>query len=219
MSYEKNLEYARAAIAEARTYMSFGHDNYEPRPSFREGCVDRSRDAVRAIIDRRAAADRSYLSGERRERLRVRESARRAMRSGCGNCYEQASLAYTYLEKQGIRPIDLFQLKALDHVFVVIGRTGDTPAKVSSWGAGAVVCDPWAPEGRRVFRALPMEQNFCRTLATRPETAPYHPPSGHASGDAHFEVELLISDLAKKAGVIAAPQPPPRPIQERATRP
>lgn len=207
MSLKKNLERARAAVAEARKYMSYGHDNYLPRPTYREGCVHQSRDAVQAIVDRRAAEDRSYLSGDKRQRLRVVESARRAKRSGCGNCFEQASLAYLYLKEEGVRPIDLFELARLDHVFVVIGRAGETPEKVSSWGAQAVVCDPWAPEGQRVFRALPMEQNFCRILATRPKGSPHIPPKGHAEGAPHFEVRVISSEgISSPDSAIANPR-------------
>lgn len=64
-----------------------------------------------------------------------------------GNCYEQANLAFDYLVKQGISPVELFSMIYGDHVFVVIGRNPNTnAADPTTWNADAIICDPWAGE-------------------------------------------------------------------------
>lgn len=75
----------------------------------------------------------------------IRSWAARARHFKCGNCAEQAAVAFVYLDDNGIRPIHFMaNLEKGDHGFVVIGREpnskdGDT----AGWGINAVVCDPW----------------------------------------------------------------------------
>lgn len=72
----------------------------------------------------------------------IRGNADRAIRFGCGNCDEHASLAFTFLERVGIRPIDYMVLP--NHAFVVIGRPASSdPTDYTTWGNEAVICDPW----------------------------------------------------------------------------
>lgn len=74
-----------------------------------------------------------------------------AERMGCGNCAEQAALAFFYLCRRDVVPIDYMSQADKDHAFVVLGRKGGSdPSKPASWGADAVVCDPWA---HRVYLA------------------------------------------------------------------
>jgi hypothetical protein len=76
----------------------------------------------------------------------IRSKAVLAEATGCGNCEEQACLAFVYLRKQlKAAPLDLMlYLPPGDHVFVVIGRAKGTDAKdYRTWGPNAVVCDPW----------------------------------------------------------------------------
>jgi hypothetical protein len=84
-----------------------------------------------------------------------------------GNCEVQASVAFDYLAKKGVRPLEMiyfapppnFQakhinlpvtgtqatLEAVDHTFVVIGRDATSNVKdYTTWNMDAVVCDPWA---------------------------------------------------------------------------
>ncbi len=75
----------------------------------------------------------------------IRSWAARARHFRCGNCAEQAAVAYVYLEENGIQPLHYMAvLQKGDHGFVVIGRgpTGKD-GDISSWGPHAVVCDPW----------------------------------------------------------------------------
>lgn len=76
----------------------------------------------------------------------IKEMADRALAAGCGNCGEQAAIAFMKLAKRGFRPLDYMAWKRPgDHAFVVIGRkwwfTAEDPRK---WGPKAVVSDPWA---------------------------------------------------------------------------
>jgi hypothetical protein len=71
--------------------------------------------------------------------------ADRAIANGCGNCGEQAAIAFEFLRSRGVSPVDYMNLYNADgravHSFVVIDFSdgGDS----CSWGADAVICDPW----------------------------------------------------------------------------
>jgi hypothetical protein len=74
----------------------------------------------------------------------IREWAAKARATGCGNCGEQASLAFLYLLERHVRPLDFMACADGDHNFVVIGRPAAVPASdFKRWGQQAVVCDPW----------------------------------------------------------------------------
>src|SRR5262245_22217434 len=75
--------------------------------------------------------------------MKIRLNVAVASRYRVGNCEEQASLAFDFLEKLNVRPLDYMVLGDCDHGFVVIGRTGDA-AQPDLWGDEACVCDPWA---------------------------------------------------------------------------
>lgn len=77
--------------------------------------------------------------------LIIRSTAAKAAELGCGNCGEQAAIAFEFLKSKSVRPMDYMVFKEPgDHAFVVIGRTGESPADdYKSWGPEAVVCDPW----------------------------------------------------------------------------
>lgn len=66
---------------------------------------------------------------------------------GYANCALQTSVAYAYLLRHlpPGTPLDMCEVKGVDHELVVIGRRpGSDPADMDSWGPDAVVCDPWA---------------------------------------------------------------------------
>jgi hypothetical protein len=75
----------------------------------------------------------------------IREMAAKAENVGCGNCGEQAALAFMYLYEQlHSRPLDFMARTNRDHAFVVIGRTNKSKDDdYTTWGNEAVVCDPW----------------------------------------------------------------------------
>lgn len=70
-----------------------------------------------------------------------------AKQYGCGNCMEMAAMAFMYLYRLKVRPLDYMALNyPADHAFVVIGRKGseEDDNHGGNWGKNAVVCDPWA---------------------------------------------------------------------------
>jgi hypothetical protein len=64
---------------------------------------------------------------------------------GFGNCGEQAQTAFVYLKKRGVFPLDFCITTLGGHNVVILGRSkASDPNDISTWGANAVVCDPWA---------------------------------------------------------------------------
>ncbi len=76
-----------------------------------------------------------------------------AIKARCGNCHEQACVAYYELYCRIPAEVDCIDLmtfgdKSYDHVWVVIGRVGASDLKsLATWGPTAVWCDPWQSEG------------------------------------------------------------------------
>ena len=69
-----------------------------------------------------------------------------AKRMKAGNCGEQAATAFKFLKARGVTPLDVMTLLSGDHGWVVIGRlAGSDATDYRTWGAAAVVCDPWTP--------------------------------------------------------------------------
>jgi hypothetical protein len=94
--------------------------------------------------------------------------AREAEQRGMGSPAERAIVAFAYLMRLGLRPLDYMHTSGREHAFVVIGRTppvadghrehledeqrGEIPTAPEAsvieltpeaWGVDAVVCDPW----------------------------------------------------------------------------
>lgn len=62
-----------------------------------------------------------------------------------GNCQEQATLAFNYLNSKGVSSLELCHFIGGDHAFVIIGREPNSDIRnPSTWGDEAVFCDPWA---------------------------------------------------------------------------
>jgi hypothetical protein len=64
----------------------------------------------------------------------------------CGNCGEQASIAFTYLRDRGIRSLDYYEAEGTftRHAFVIIGRDANTEkTDYRTWNKNAIMCDPW----------------------------------------------------------------------------
>jgi hypothetical protein len=89
------------------------------------------------------------LPGEMTTELKfIRATAAKAEHVGCGNCGENAALAFVHLLDRAVRPLDYMEGGEIDHAFVVVGRpAGSSPGDPRTWGADAVVCDPWHEEG------------------------------------------------------------------------
>src|SRR5688572_12556037 len=74
----------------------------------------------------------------------LRSVASVAEHVGCGNCGENAAIAFIYLLDRSVRPLDLMSGGPVDHAFVVLGRPAQSTASdPTTWGKEAVVCDPW----------------------------------------------------------------------------
>lgn len=101
------------------------HKDYKKLPNIRNVSDDKRRDVIEKVRDQAVAKD-------------------------CGNCYEMSSVAFMHFFRLGLRPIDVMSILplALDHTFVVLGRTKDTE-DWTAWGPSAVICDPWAVRLRR----------------------------------------------------------------------
>jgi hypothetical protein len=89
----------------------------------------------------------------------IRGTAAKARDLGCGNCGEQAAVAFVYLKDAGVRPLDYMVYKEPgDHAFVVIGRAANSvESDYTTWGDDAVVCDPW---GGNAFPAAEIPANL-----------------------------------------------------------
>jgi len=74
----------------------------------------------------------------------IRAMANRAALSKCGNCQEQAAVAFMWLHDHGVGPIDYMTRVHADHAFVVVGRSDHKwSTDTGTWGDDCVVCDPW----------------------------------------------------------------------------
>ncbi|MDH5545478.1 MAG: hypothetical protein OEZ43_07795 [Gammaproteobacteria bacterium] len=155
--YETNLHWANNALRHVKYTCVIGasnrHDDMERTSNWSNDSVKRMR--------KQSAARTATTWGEL-----VRLLAKDASDSRCGNCGEQAALAFEYLRLTlGATPIEYMTLASQrqggggvgvcdgDHVFVVIGRkAGGNPGTVSStldiqnWNPETVICDPWANE-------------------------------------------------------------------------
>lgn len=75
----------------------------------------------------------------------IREIARLGRDTQTGNCSELSGIAFEYLEKNNVLPIDYFGVYrgGWNHAFVVLNRDASIPvADFAKWSYNAVVCDP-----------------------------------------------------------------------------
>lgn len=145
MSLTQNLEYANQAIQATAAHMVVGASNKlrDVLSSWGDSllCVPATRSVKIATPNSRAVP--SF----------IREAALKAIASGCGNCGEQAAIAYLHLvEVCKVQPVDYVSLTNADHACVIIGRLtensrdehiGAALPDLKTWGANAAVCDPW----------------------------------------------------------------------------
>lgn len=89
----------------------------------------------------RVAEDATAKHGDTAALDRIRNMASVARFAGCGNCGEQAAVAFMWLLKKKVAPIEYMQRTTVDHAFVVIGRSAGGPPE--NWGEACVICDPW----------------------------------------------------------------------------
>lgn len=144
------LEQAQFAVAYVKSKMVDGADNHI-WDIFTSGldsrsCVPEMRDSYRTdFYNRQPAAER------------IKVAAMWAEASGCGNCGEQAAIAYQWLLRNSVLPVEFMQFaKPKDHNFVVLGRIASSDvAQPATWGPDAVICDPWK---NRSYLAIMLNQ-------------------------------------------------------------
>lgn len=126
-----NLRHARAAIAYVKHQLPRGAGNRSDSPPDGRACVQSVRDSM---------VSTTYW---------IPHLAQRAIQVGCGNCGEQAAVAYVFLQQRGVLPLDYMNLYdpqgGAVHSFVVIEFAGADDSS-SGWGESAVICDPWDDE-------------------------------------------------------------------------
>ena len=96
---------------------------------------------------------------------------REALASQTGNCCELSAIAFRYLQRQGIRPVEFFGVYrgGWNHALGVLTR--DHSVSVSdfaNWSRPAVVCDPlYDPPGTRGFWRRGVRACFrCETVTS-----------------------------------------------------
>jgi hypothetical protein len=137
LSLQANLAHARLAVIYVMAQMKVGAAN-------------KARDLARSIGGSVLCvmASRSVNIGMTRQDpipKWIRERAAVAERAECGNCGEQAAIAFMFLhEHLRARPLDYMARTNRDHAFVVVGRIRHSRAgDYTTWGTDAAVCDPW----------------------------------------------------------------------------
>jgi hypothetical protein len=136
MSLQANLSRARLAIDFVQRKMTVGAGN-------KFGDIARSLAGSLLCVPASRSVDIAVPRGPIPAWLR--EAAAKAEHVGCGNCGEQAALAFVdLLERHHARPLDYMARTNRDHAFVVIGRIrGSRIDDHTTWGTDTVVCDPW----------------------------------------------------------------------------
>lgn len=138
-----NLQASRDAVIYVRSTLPLGAQNKVEDTYFRNGKTEA------CFHTMRGAYPDWVLYGPRSDAW-INYVAAAARKSGCGNCAEQCALAIQYLlDLTPITSLDFmaFDPQRFDHMFLVIGRPSDTDIhQIWTWGADAVICDPWYPQ-------------------------------------------------------------------------
>lgn len=139
MGRERNLLVAQDAVKYVRSKITIGASN-------KPGDVLRSLGGSLLCVPAIRSVD---LPDQDTSDLKfIRAVAAKAEHVGCGNCGENASLAFVYLLDRGVKPLDLMEGGPVDHAFVLVGSpAAGVESDPKKWGGDAVVCDPWHYEG------------------------------------------------------------------------
>ena len=161
------LQQAQAAVSYVKSKMSLGAGNngWDLLTSGLDsaGCVTGMRESYKTAF---------WHGASPAEQIRV--AALWAEQSGCGNCGEQSAVAYQWLLRQGVAPVEYMNFKPpKDHAFVVLGRQpGSDVARPATWGPAAVVCDPWT---NKSYLASQLHQEWPGGIPKLVEPAPAPP--------------------------------------------
>lgn len=140
MVLERNMFFAKEAVAHARLALTLGATN-----KWKDLLRTRGESMICVVASRGVE-----IAGEAEGGIPwLRAVAAKAEHVGCGNCGENAAIAFMYLFERGIRPLDFMSGgDPVDHAFVLIGRPRSGAASdPKSWGTEAVICDPWHEDG------------------------------------------------------------------------
>lgn len=157
---EKNLKYAKETLLHCSTVLPLGAANV-PNAKVAGSEIIQMRESVRQEIQY------DYESSSELPLLTLFAEARivdlRAKRYKCGNCFEQAVVAFIYLHDiKKLSKIDLVSVIGGDHAFLVIGRAeGSNINDNTTWGDDAVICDPW---GQCYYPAQDLDFHLNETL-------------------------------------------------------
>jgi len=136
-----NLRWAELAVKYARSKMIVGAANKDHAKKQRAiACLSK----VRANDQEQSRSSKDILEY-------VGKIAEESSQHGCGNCGEQSALAFWFLYKKGVKPLDWAAVDKQDHAFVILQRHPKSRIEdYKTWGELAVVSDPW---GNGAFRA------------------------------------------------------------------
>jgi len=144
----KNLNAGREAVAYVKSKVKAGAAN---NPFKLQSSVAGQIRAMDALLKTRRGEDQTIDAKfiNPADGLRLAQAlSENAERYGGGNCGEQSAVAYIFLRRRAVLPVDWAQFTDKDHAFVIIGRSSAgsyAPADVSKqpWFAGAVICDAY----------------------------------------------------------------------------
>lgn len=89
------------------------------------------------------------LSSDQKSLEIIKLLANVAENANAGNCQEMAAVAFLFLMKINVTPIELVSIPK--HTFIIIGRDpGSSINDPECWGEDVVICDPW----RRKYKSL-----------------------------------------------------------------
>jgi hypothetical protein len=149
MSLEQNLQKAKQAVDYVRSRIKYSSNKGSDRLAYAGG--------IESVVKGKQGFDLKLigtLDGLRQD-VAIDDLEARTQRyvlSNMGNCGEMAEVAYVWLRKAGVRPIEYMHFAARsaanDHAWVMIGRDKDCDGtNLRSWGEEAVWCDPWQGQG------------------------------------------------------------------------
>jgi hypothetical protein len=154
MPSEKGMRYlaaAREALVYVQGIVPYGAANdVRQFLTFDLGKLIRQLRAMDRLLATRSAIDRdeeaSFVAEDDALRT-IQVWADDVKKKHGGNCGEQSALAFQFLQKKGIKPLDWAHFIHHDHAFVLIGRpSADSQITVGSppdWVRDLVICDPW----------------------------------------------------------------------------
>lgn len=172
---DKNLQHAKDAINYVRSFLIYGSntqkDSLQPNWQPERLLIMRQEVLAKAkfhAMQNNGVADFPVISRLNKKALKQYQF---------GNCGEQAQAAFVFLDKKGIYPLDFCLTNIGGHNLVVIGRKNKSnPEDISTWGASAVVCDPWAEKAYPLSDFLEMQKpdhdvryaDICYNSVSRP---------------------------------------------------